>query len=114
MKQFIEEGRIPSECSPKDLSRFCSNLYTLLQKTGLGKKVTSTLKAIEMEITQTSNEMFPRSISLFQYCLAIHSQTKIPGTTHQHVYLEKEKQWLVLLCGVNPCSYNEITLLYWH
>jgi ppGpp synthetase/RelA/SpoT-type nucleotidyltranferase len=75
MKQFIDKSYIPSECLPKDLSRFCNNFYILLQSVDpdkVSEKVNTALKAIESELSKKSNiGLFPRSISLFQYFLAI-------------------------------------------
>jgi len=72
MKKFCEKAYIPSECLPKDLSRFCDNLYILLQSVNFEEKVGLALDAIETEIAKKSNiELFPRSISLLQYFLAI-------------------------------------------
>jgi len=83
IKRIIEDGHIPSEYVPNDLSRYCNNLYTLLDKTRLEKTEKSALRAlteksalraltaIELEVAKTSKEMFPKSISFFQYTLAI-------------------------------------------
>jgi ppGpp synthetase/RelA/SpoT-type nucleotidyltranferase len=71
MQKLFQNNQIPSECRPKDLSRFCDNLYALLQASEKETKVTSALKIIEDELSKTSYEMFPRSISLLQLFLAI-------------------------------------------
>jgi ppGpp synthetase/RelA/SpoT-type nucleotidyltranferase len=71
MQAFFHNNKIPSECRPKDLSRFCNNLYILLQEPKKETKVTAALKIIETEVSKTPNEMFPRSISLLQFFLAI-------------------------------------------
>jgi ppGpp synthetase/RelA/SpoT-type nucleotidyltranferase len=84
MEEFKQKGYIPTECLPKDLSRFCDNLYKLFsdEKDAAGepkkdvtgmpiKDVNSSLKAIEDELSHLSDDLFPRSISLLQYFLAI-------------------------------------------
>ena len=64
------DGCIPEECLPKDLTRFCDNLYKSLKKKG-NFNVTTVLQAIEGEIRNTPIDLFPKSISLLQYFLKI-------------------------------------------
>jgi ppGpp synthetase/RelA/SpoT-type nucleotidyltranferase len=94
MKQFRERGYIPSECLPKDLSRFCNNLYTLLQSVNFEEKVDTALDTLEIEISEESNiALFPRSISLLQYFFAILVKKNIiilPASGHYYCNISEE------------------------
>ncbi len=77
IKSFAENGHIPSECLPKDLARFCNNFYELLRNTKNGKNVDIVLATVESELSNTPGELFPRSVSLLQYFLAILVKQKM-------------------------------------
>ncbi|WP_423800749.1 hypothetical protein [Neobacillus sp. SAB-20_R2A] len=69
--ELFSQGTIPSEFKPKDLSRFCDNVLTLLRKYNKEDQYEKALDLIEEELTNTKPELMPRSLSFFQYLLAI-------------------------------------------
>ncbi len=88
IEAFKLKGYIPKECLPKDLSRFCDNLYKVLQNKE-NFNVTNALQIIEKEISKTSNDLFPRSISLLQYfiCILFKEEflVKIDSNCYYHI-----------------------------
>lgn len=71
------ENKIPEELRPKDLSRFCDNLYRILFSAGKEENIQESLDCIKSVINRTSNKKIPRSISLLQYFLAILVENEI-------------------------------------
>lgn len=72
INKLFETKKLPDELQPKDMSRLCDNLYRLLDTRK--DKNTNELKIMEQivqEIQSTPNVRIPRSLSLFQYFLAI-------------------------------------------
>ncbi|MBD1835013.1 hypothetical protein H6F61_20525 [Cyanobacteria bacterium FACHB-472] len=81
-QQLFTEKKLPQELQPKDMTRFCDNLYGILANPGKedkGKedKVQDAIKCIREKINSTSTRQIPRSISLLQYFLAILVENKI-------------------------------------
>jgi hypothetical protein len=71
INKLFENNKLPNELAPKDMSRFCDNLYQILKKAGKeDKDVKKIIKQITNQINLTKNNQIPRSISLFQYFLA--------------------------------------------
>jgi ppGpp synthetase/RelA/SpoT-type nucleotidyltranferase len=72
INKLFDNGKILDELKPKDMSRFCDNLYRIFD---LHKhdsiKETTLISTIKQEINSTQNAKIPRSISLFQYFVAI-------------------------------------------
>lgn len=97
IRSWRDKGYIPSECMPHDLSRFCNSLLFLLQSSKKSKEIDNALNVIESNIHQTSNDLFPRSISLLQYCLAILVSQKFinPPTSKYCSHISDE---LIILC----------------
>jgi ppGpp synthetase/RelA/SpoT-type nucleotidyltranferase len=77
VKMLLNEGRIPSECAPKDISRFSNNLYHFLDKAKKLDGIRRTLNIIEQELKRTPVQLFPRSISLLQFFIAILVKKKV-------------------------------------
>lgn len=59
------------------MNRFCNNLYRLFIDTDKEKNIQEIIKSIQTEINATPSGKIPRSISLFQYFLAILICNKI-------------------------------------
>jgi ppGpp synthetase/RelA/SpoT-type nucleotidyltranferase len=77
LTQGLFENKIPEELHPKDLSRFCDNLYRILVSAGKDENIEESLKCIKSVVNKTSAKQFPRSISLLQYFFAILVEHKI-------------------------------------
>ncbi len=77
IKKLFENGKIPDELQPKDMNRFCNNLYELIVKANKEKDFSAIIRNITREINSTSLRKIPLSISLFQYFLAILIQNKM-------------------------------------
>ena len=71
------ENKIPEELRPKDLSRFCDNLYRILVSAGKEENIKESLDCIKSVVNRTANKKIPRSISLLQYFLAILVENQI-------------------------------------
>lgn len=69
--------KIPQELQPKDMSRFCDNLYGILASAGKEDKIQEAIKCIRDNVNSTPTDLIPRSISLLQYFLAILVEEKI-------------------------------------
>lgn len=69
--KLFQSGKIPDELNPKDISRFCENLYRLLVNTVQEKDVKNIIKQIVKKISLTKTNQIPLSLSLFQYFVAI-------------------------------------------
>jgi ppGpp synthetase/RelA/SpoT-type nucleotidyltranferase len=69
--KLFDIDKIPDELRPKDMNRFCDNLYRLHINTGQEKKLKQNIKHIAQKIQSTKTAKIPRSLSLFQYFVAI-------------------------------------------
>lgn len=89
-------NKIPDELRPKDMSRFCDNLYRLIDNAGKEKNIKQIIKQIATEIQSTPTNKIPRSISLFQYFLAILIDKKIiePPIENYHWHITEELKTL--------------------
>ncbi|NET06194.1 MAG: hypothetical protein F6K09_27795 [Merismopedia sp. SIO2A8] len=77
INKLFENKKIPDELQPKDMSRFCDNLYCLLINVVEEKKIQKIVKQITQKIQTTKLNQIPRSISLFQYFITILISEKI-------------------------------------
>jgi len=68
---LLENNILPPESLPKDLSRFSDNLYSILRDIHFEHNVKTVLDLIEYEINTSGVDLFPKSISLLQYCIAV-------------------------------------------
>jgi len=75
--QNLFAQKIPQELQPKDMSRFCDNLYGILASAGKEDKIQEAIKCIREKVNSTPTDLIPRSISLLQYFLAILVEEKI-------------------------------------
>jgi len=69
--RLVQDNCIPNEALPKDLSRFCDNMYRFISGSkvaGDGSKVSRGMEIIEREIRK---QPFPMSLTLFQYAVAM-------------------------------------------
>lgn len=71
IKKLFEQGKIPTELSPQDMTRFCDNLYTIIVSAGKEEVIEEIIKKLTAEIQSTPTIKIPRSISLLQYFFAI-------------------------------------------
>ncbi len=77
IKGKIEEGNIPREVVPNDLSRFCDNVIDFVtscnKKRDLihGRLLTRIFENITKEFDSYATTAFPRSVSLFQVIMGI-------------------------------------------
>lgn len=90
--KLFQSGKIPDELKPKDMSRFCDNLYLLIINVGQEKNIKNIIKQITKRIQSTKINQIPRSISLFQYFVAILVSDRIiePSTKNHYWHITKE------------------------
>jgi ppGpp synthetase/RelA/SpoT-type nucleotidyltranferase len=80
IKNLFETDKLPDELKPKDMNRFCDNLYRLLAARDPeinNQEIQKIINVIKTEIKATSFAQIPRSISLFKYFLAILIRNQI-------------------------------------
>lgn len=71
----MEKGRLPTEVIPQSLGRFSENLRRLIVSSKSGRLhdtrplVNEAIAKIGLEMEHTDARTFPRSLSLFQFCL---------------------------------------------
>jgi len=75
--ELFERNKIPEELKPKDMTRFCDNLYGILLSAKKEDKVQEVIKSIKTKINETPSKQIPRSISLLQYFFAILVEAEI-------------------------------------
>ena len=72
INELFKKEKLPDELKPKDMTRFCDNLYRLLDARHHKEiKEIDVIKQVVQEIEATPTDIIPRSISLFQYFFAI-------------------------------------------
>lgn len=87
INKLFDNGKIPEELKPKDMSRFCDNLYKIFDLYKHDNiKETNLISMIKQEINSTQNSKIPRSISLFQYFVAILIEKQIIKLSKSHKY----------------------------
>ena len=80
IKNLFQTGKLPDELKPKDMNRFCDNLYRLVvagDKEINNQEIQKIITLIKTEVQATSFAQIPRSLSLFQYLLTILIRNKI-------------------------------------
>ncbi|MHC5670948.1 hypothetical protein [Nostoc sp.] len=77
INKLFKQGKIPDELQPKDMNRFCDNLYRLAVDANQENNIQEIIEKIKTEINSTPSQKIPRSISLFQYLFAILIRNKI-------------------------------------
>lgn len=76
-QKLLEEKKIPEELKPKDMTRFCDNLYSILVSAGKEEKIQEVIQCVNKIIHSTKSNRIPRSISLLQYFFAILVENQI-------------------------------------
>ncbi|MDZ8033011.1 hypothetical protein [Nostoc sp. DedSLP04] len=77
INKLFKNGKIPEELQPKDMNRFCDNLYRLTIDVNKENNIQPIIEKIKTEVNLTSYKKFPRSISLFQYFFVILVRNKM-------------------------------------
>lgn len=91
----VARGAIPNEVVPKDWSRFSENFYRAMQAlmgrrpTGENRDsldmVTRALEELEEHFSTLNSRTFPRSVSLYQYCIGYLSSTLDGVKSHNNL-----------------------------
>jgi ppGpp synthetase/RelA/SpoT-type nucleotidyltranferase len=76
-QSLFDQEKIPQELKPKDMTRFCNNLYSILVSTEKENEIQQVIKCITKKVNSTPSKQIPRSLSLLQYFLAILVENKI-------------------------------------
>jgi ppGpp synthetase/RelA/SpoT-type nucleotidyltranferase len=96
INKLFESNKIPAELRPKDMNRFCDNLCRLFPLENRKHKIAASIQAITQEIDATSNNKIPRSISLFQYFLAVLIENNIVEFPIQKYYFHVTEEFELL------------------
>ncbi|MDD1418844.1 hypothetical protein MEO40_06775 [Dolichospermum sp. ST_sed1] len=115
IKNLFEIGKLPNELKPKDMNRFCDNLYRLVITTNKeinNQEIQKIINVIKTEVQATSFAQIPRSLSLFQYFLTIlirHKIVEFPiDKYYYHITDELTTHYPDLNIGNNSIfSYND-------
>ena len=86
INKLFQDKKVPDELEPKDMSRFCNNLYRLLINVVEEKQIKEKVKAVIQKIQSTKTNQIPRSISLFQYFISILISEKIIDSSINKYY----------------------------
>lgn len=109
INKMFDNNKIPNELKPKDMSRFCNNLYDLIISAGKDEKdIKGILKQVTKIINSTSIKTIPLSISLFQYFLAILIDTEIIESpiSNYNCHITQE------LCSLYPSIQAKINSIF--
>jgi ppGpp synthetase/RelA/SpoT-type nucleotidyltranferase len=68
---LVQDGIMPIEAGPKDMSRFAENLVALIRASKRKLEVERALDELETGFQEFNVETFPRSASLLQVCIGI-------------------------------------------
>ena len=110
INKLFESNKIPAELRPKDMNRFCDNLCRLVPSENKKDKIAASIQAIKKEINATSNNKIPRSISLFQYFLAILIENKIIELPIEKYYFHMTEEFELLYPNIK--TNNDDIFLY--
>lgn len=82
-KDLIERKAIPDILIPRNLNRFCQNLLNIIKSNPEFKEkqnfkpIKKYFEAIKSEIESFSDDFFPKSISLFQFCIGCFAKNNL-------------------------------------
>ncbi len=76
-QSLFDQQKIPQELKPKDMTRFCDNLYSILVSTEKQNEIQQIINCIKKNVNSTPSKQIPRSLSLLQYFLAILVENEI-------------------------------------
>lgn len=76
-QKLFDLEKIPQELKPKDMNRFCDNLYSILVSSEKETEIQEVIKCITQKVNSTPSKQIPRSLSLLQYFLAILVENEI-------------------------------------
>jgi ppGpp synthetase/RelA/SpoT-type nucleotidyltranferase len=107
-QELFQREKIPEELKPKDMTRFCDNLYGILVRAGKVDKVQEVIKCITKKINSTPSKQIPRSISLLQYFLAILVEAEILILPLDNYYFHITSELLTLY----PIFQNNVDLIF--
>lgn len=96
INKLFEKGKIPDELQPKDMNRFCDNLYSLVTRANKENNIGEIIKKIKAEIHSSSYNKIPRSVSLFQYLFAILTRDKFIEIPIENYYYHVTKELISL------------------
>jgi ppGpp synthetase/RelA/SpoT-type nucleotidyltranferase len=104
INQLFQTGKLPDELKPKDMSRFCNNLYCLLLNLVEEKNIKKIIKQITTKIQSTRKNQIPFSISLFQYFIAILVSDEIIDASTSKYYWHITREAIDLYPALNNIS----------
>jgi ppGpp synthetase/RelA/SpoT-type nucleotidyltranferase len=107
-QQLFDTETIPEELKPKDMTRFCDNLYGILARAEKEDKVQEIIKCIKNKVNATSSKQIPRSISLLQYFLAILVEAEIIILPLEKYYFHITEELITLY----PIFKNSVDLIF--
>lgn len=96
INQLFENNKISDELQPKDMNRFCDNLYRLVINANKENSIQEIINKIKTEINSTSSRKIPRSISLFQYLFAILTRDKVIEIHTKNYYCHITEELITL------------------
>jgi ppGpp synthetase/RelA/SpoT-type nucleotidyltranferase len=76
-QKLFDQGKIPQELKPKDMTRFCDNVYRILSSAEKEKNMQDVITCIKQKINSTPSKQIPLSLSLLQYFIAILVENQV-------------------------------------
>jgi hypothetical protein len=85
MIRMIDEGIVPGEAAPKDMSRFSDNFLDMTRASKKKIVLQDALIKVEAGLRDLSGERFPRSATLLQVCMALlHKNGALSGPMQRY------------------------------
>ena len=107
-QKLFDQGKLPQELKPKDMTRFCDNLYRILASAKKENNIQDVIKCIKQNINSTPTKQIPLSISLWQYFIAILVESKIIQFPLQEYYFHISDELITLY----PKCFENVNLVF--
>jgi ppGpp synthetase/RelA/SpoT-type nucleotidyltranferase len=92
IRELADQGLVPEEVRPKDLSRTAESMYSFLRSSNIKVEIRPAVEHIRAKIRNYDNRNFPRSISFFQLMIGLLVQDDIIAgpLKNYHCYVTRE------------------------
>lgn len=85
MIRLVEEGVVPVEAGPKDVSRFCDNFLEMIRASKKKLGLVEALGIVESGLRSMGHDGFPRSVTMLQVCMALlHKDGALSGPLQKY------------------------------
>jgi ppGpp synthetase/RelA/SpoT-type nucleotidyltranferase len=118
IKECFENGKIPSEISPKDYSRVIDNLFSLIKKNlslwqtrKVNKELKTLFEKVDSELDNLNSKGFPMSLSLYQVIFGILLKNNMVDTENlSKITFYKSDTFLTVFPELKGIKINEFKI----